>query len=253
MKTKLFAIGLLLSSACLVSRSSVASADSYPEKGSRTIDVSKQPSFSVEWLSAQSTGNPPLTGGAIATGTSPATAGAANHPGLTTIKSHAGNANSGYWWIAGGTALLISGSEEFQCVFRVDTLTDLTVDIGFHDSSSSTAPVDGVYFVIPSTGALIGQTSAANAKTSTSTSYTISAGTWYRVRATLNQGATLATFYLYSEAGALLWAESISLTIPTAAGQETGIGVTATKSSAGTVDMITLDYFGASFSRDLVR
>ena len=191
---------------------------------------------------------------AIAGGTT-ISAGSANHPGIVTQRSHATNANSGAAWGIAPNALLLAGGESVEVVFRVDRLTDVTAYLGFQDSFAVAAPTDGAFVKIPSTGALIGQTSAASVTSSTATIATVSIGTWYRALIEVNATATSVTFSLYSEAGALLGSASLTTNIPTVAGQETGVITTTTLAIAAgsAVDLLSLDYVGVAIDRTLVR
>lgn len=51
----------------------------------------------------------------------------------------------------------------------------------------------------------------------TSSSYTISAGVWYRAKVILNSAKTQADYFLYDMSGNLLWSDSLSSHIPIAA------------------------------------
>lgn len=51
----------------------------------------------------------------------------------------------------------------------------------------------------------------------TSSSYVISAGVWYRAKVSLNIAKTQASYFLYDMSGNLLWSDSLSSHIPTAA------------------------------------
>ncbi len=226
----------------------------YPMTNPSVADPAHFPVLETDFVNAGASQNMPFAGGALATGTAAVASGLANHPGLLSLRSHATNANSGYYWITGTAFTLISGTEYFEAAFRVDRLTDVTAYIGYIDTTTAAESTDGVYITIPSTGALVGTTSAASSRTNTTTSYTVSTATWYRVRAEVNADATLVTYYLYSEAGALLWAASVASNIPKTAGQETGAGALVFHAAAGPAnDLLTLDYLGFGFTRALTR
>ena len=70
-------------------------------------------------------------------------------------------------------------------------------------------------------GILVGKTSNNSARSTTATSYALAINTWYKLTITMNADATVATFAVHSEAGALLWTDTLNTNIPTAAGRET--------------------------------
>lgn len=200
--------------------------------------------------------NPPLGQVAIAGGSAVVAApGVANHPGIISIRSHASNANSGGAWGVAANAFLISGGEHFEAVVRIDRVTNVTTYIGFQDTFSAAAPVDGAYFVIQSGGTVIGQTSVASSPSSTATLGTLSTGTWYRLVGEVDTAAANVSFYVYSESGTIIGSGSVNATIPSVAGQETGFGVASTLATGtgSANDLVTMDYLAARFNRALVR
>jgi hypothetical protein len=102
-------------------------------------------------------------------------------------------------------------------------------------------------------GVIVGKTANNSARSTTGTSYTLVTNTWYRLRIEVNSDATLVTFSLFSEAGALLWSDTLNSNIPTAAGRETGHGIVATNSGTTAVAMVDVDYLNLWISRALVR
>jgi hypothetical protein len=179
--------------------------------------------------------------------------GLADHPGIISLESSA-TANSGYSVQTDPTAFLLAGGEMTEAVFKSVNQTNVVVRVGFMDSFTNTAVQDGAYINIAGT-TLNGMTRNAAAASTTLTSYTIVDETWYRARVILNDDATLVTFYLFDGAtGALLWSDTLDTNIPTAAGRETGHGVTAYYTPAsGARVLIWLDYLNLFCVRPLTR
>ena len=65
--------------------------------------------------------------------------------------------------------------------------------------------------------------------------------------------SNLVTYTLFDAAGASLWTDTTTTNIPTAAGREVGAGVTAYKTTAGTVNLIDIDYMNAYEFNALTR
>lgn len=198
----------------------------------------------------------PYTASAIASGTANApTAGivTANHPGLVRLTSST-NANSGVALHTGdGTNMLLGGGEVFVAIFRAETFTNTTLRAGFHDSTSSTAPVDGVYFEYSGSGALVGKTHNNSVESVTSTLLTLSTATFYRLEIRLDETLGNANFTIYSEAGASLASGTLSTNIPTASGRECMPCFNVTNSGTSATDLAHIDYLGFGSLRRLSR
>ena len=177
-----------------------------------------------------------------------------NHVGIQNISSSA-TANSGYFWTFMSTGLLLSGNEQFDCIFRTPTvLTTVTTRMGFHDSSSSLDSVDGCYFEWIGSGAVVAKTSNNSVRTTSATVATLLPDTWYHARVKLNAAATAADFTIYSDTGTQVGTTQITTNIPTASLRETTATVIATSSGTVAVNVIYLDYMSLSFpGRQMAR
>lgn len=113
--------------------------------------------------------------------------------------------------------------------------------------------MDGVYLSISTAGVATGVARNNNVATTTATTYTLAASTWYHVRIQLNSDASRADFYLYDESGNLLWTDNVTSNIPTAAGRETSHGIKSYKTTVGTVEIMVLDYISLFLPKDLTR
>jgi hypothetical protein len=192
----------------------------------------------------------------LVSGSIPDFTGDANHPGKAGIVS-GGSANSGYRVCTFSVAFLIAGSEKSDIILRPKTLAGAIVRAGFLDTSDHTAPSNGAYLemnqVAGVDGTLVGKTAAGGARTTTATSFLLVTNTWYRLRVEVNTAANLVTFTCFSEAGAVLWTDTTNANVPTAAGQETGHGFIATKTTLGGGAICDLDYINIEIARALVR
>lgn len=216
----------------------------------------RSPSIELEFLNVVYS---PLSFAAIASGTQNmiSAASTANHPGIVTFLSST-SANSGFviYTTVNQNHYLIAGGEVFECIFEVDTTTNTTVRLGYSDSITATAPVDGVFLQIVGTTAT-GVARSNNAETLTADTPTIVQGTWYRMKMVLNADATLATFTLFTCADGqpVTWVNNTCATnIPTGAGRHTALNMLAlTSDTAAAKNLISLDYARYDFNRVLVR
>jgi hypothetical protein len=151
---------------------------------------------------------------------------------------------------------LLAGAEKMVTVFRrISTRSTIQFRIGFHDSTSSTAPVDGAYLQYDgATGLMSAICRSNNTQTVAGSTFALAANTWYTCIIEANANATSINFKIYSEAGILLWQENVATNIPTAAGRETGAGVIATESTNdAAADILDLDYLRIEINRTLTR
>jgi hypothetical protein len=204
-------------------------------------------------LSTTTVGIPPWSSVAITSGTSAILASEPNHPGIHRFTSAA--AVSGRAFLIAASSFLLSGLERSYFKLRPQTLANTILRAGFIDGSGPGAFTDAVMFrmdpALGAPGQIIGECSAAGVVSQTPTSLVLVTNTWYHLRCFLNAAATLATFEILNDAGVLLWTDSISSNIPTAAGQETGHGILVT--SSGTVAMVDMDYIATEVRRQLYQ
>jgi len=195
-------------------------------------------------------------GAAIGAGTTTMIAGEPNHPGVLTLNSAAG-ANTGYFFRASLFAFLIAGNERADFVFRPQTLAGLISRRGFIDSFGTPDEGDGCYLEINTVGGnpgvIVGKTSTFSARSTTATSYQLITNTWYRGRVLVNTNATQVDFYLFSEAGALRWHDSLTRDIPTTATHETGHGIVSFNTNAAANALTDEDFMDVEINRVFVR
>ena len=164
-----------------------------------------------------------------------------NHPGVVLLRSST-TTNSGYYSSL-PQLIRLGGGERFDVVFRTAaSLATTTIRMGLHDTLTSADAVDGCYFELPATGAIVGKTSSNSTRSTTATVATLAVNTWYHARVQLNAAATAVDFTIFSDTGTQLGTAQLTTNIPVASGREVGAGVVATNSGTVAVDLINLDY-----------
>jgi hypothetical protein len=235
---------------------------------SKSINVDHRQFWSTDFFYNNVYGTLPWWVGHLASGTiqSNGWAVSSDRLGILTIKSHATNANSGYYIQIGGAAFIFGGGEKTHFIFSPSNTTGAKVRMGWDDSSSTAEPTEGVWFQIENDvifGKISVYSTPSNNVVQTTTNYTLtagtesSAGTWYHGYITINSDASAALFEIYSSPEReLLWNETITTTyIPTTTWRYTGHGVIAyTVAPGGTAqEIIKLDYMDLEIDRVLDR
>lgn len=195
----------------------------------------------------------PLIGSAISTGkfVQNTTNFSANSFGVCrTTKST--TANSGYRVMSDVNAIRIKGGEIYRQRFCPLLFTTATRRMGFHDATTVTDAVDGVYAEYSLSGNLVLKTSNNSTRTSSSVITTLSLNTWYTIEIIVNATATSVLLNLYNATGTLIATSSaITTNIPTGVGRECGIGFITTGSSATADALVDDDFF--EFKQQLNR
>jgi len=193
-----------------------------------------------------------MNAAALAVGTLTGVAAEAMHPGIASFACSA-SANSGYRYLGGLTSNLIAGGEEAIFIFQPKNLTNVSGYFGYHDSQTNAEPTDGVYLRLTGT-TLSGKCRSNTTESVTGTTYTVSVNTWYKMKLAVNAAATLVTFTLYSEAGAVLWTDTVATNIPTGAGRQCTPNILVVNSAAADAkDMLWIDYHNFYGTKTLVR
>lgn len=198
----------------------------------------------------------PWYGSSIGTGTNVMLAGAANHPGVLQLQSSSA-VNTGYTFRTSPSAFLIAGNEVANFIFRPQVLTGLVSRRGFIDTFTTTDVQDGIYAEIATVGGvlgvLVGKTANNNARSVTSSSYTLITNAWYHLTIKVNQAANQADFYLYDTNGNLLWHDTLTTNIPTLAGRETGHGILAYNTGTSAGALTDEDFMDVAIYRTFTR
>lgn len=170
----------------------------------------------TDFLSTSTTQSPPWTGSASSSGTITTTANAdlTGRAGVITARSST-TAGSGYNWVT-SNHIMVKGGEKFSFIAApLNNGSTTTTRMGLGDYSSPTVTAaNAISFEISN---LVAQGFCANGSTRTSTAstYTMTAGTFYHFVAAVNSNATQVTFTIYSESGTQLWTDTVTTNIPT--------------------------------------
>lgn len=150
---------------------------------------------------------------ALSSGTAASSTGDNNHIGVFTM-SDSTTANGGYICRTDATIQYFGGGETFRYRFKPNTnVLNTTIIMGFGDSTTAAEPTDGCYLYSFNL-VVYGRCKNNAGPTSTSTSYTMTAGTWYTAIGRMNSAATSMNFSIYNDAGNLLWTNTVSANIP---------------------------------------
>lgn len=209
--------------------------------------------FSQDFLGDVSVPPCPFSKASVNTGTIASIASIANHPGIQRLSSSA-SASSGHQIgiITSPDALLLQGGEVAEYILRVVNTASLFLVAGFHDNDNIGTPTDGAWFELSGT-TLNGKTANNSTISTTSSSYVITANTWYRLKVEVSTGASLVTFTLYDSSGVVLWTDSLSSNIPTAAGRETDMKLGAIWTAASATALVDVDWMAFYKYEQLAR
>jgi len=208
------------------------------------------------WIHSQLYSADPWSRVVLSGGSSNNQNGTPDHPGIVRITCAAA-ANSGARILTDDASFRITGTERTDLIFSIPDLADVQIQFGFFDSSVGTPPTDGAWAQISKIGGIDGtvqgHTADNTATSTTASSTTVAAGTWYRLKVEVNAAGTLVTFTLFNAAGATLWTDTLATNIPTGAGRECGHGVVAITKGTAATSLIDLDYMDVEITRTLTR
>jgi len=226
-------------------------ATSFVQDGDNRLWGFQDSDFHVALTTANFNG--PFYGIAVASGSSanqPTTS--SNHPGIVRINCSV-TTNSG-WRLQTSDRILIGGGEIFDAILKPLTdMTTLTMRVGYIETATVADNIDGAYFELLGSGAVVGKTANNSTRTTSATIATLTTDTWYHFRITVNSNATSVKFEIFSDAGALLGTQSITTNIPTGAGRETGAGFICTSTVQNNTSIFDVDYMRFGSTRKLVR
>jgi hypothetical protein len=227
-----------------------SSTNTFPQGFAQLDTLRKRPILFSDFLVAANSSLDPFFGSPIASGTlNTPNVVTTHHPGTVRLRSST-TTNSGALLGANTNQLVLGGGEVFEVVMEIDTLTNGTFRVGFQNSSTSADAADGAYVEIASTGVATGKTANNSSRTSTSSTVTLSASTWYRIRVVVTS-TSLVTFYIFNDAGTQLWTDTCTTNIPSI--RQTGFGVTATNSGTTATDLCHVDFMALTWSTDRTR
>jgi hypothetical protein len=140
--------------------------------------------------------------------------------------------------------VVLSGGETFEIWFKstdVAVFNGISYNFGLMDAVATSPPGDAAWLYCSGGTSMHGRCVSAGAGTTTGTDYALVVSTWYHAMIIVNDDATRVDFYLYSDAGALLWTDYVTSNIPTTVGHEVGVGVRMWDSNGDTVDLGSVD------------
>jgi len=229
----------------LVSQLNIVSVEFNSLVGSGNIELLKNNVvyYFADFANVAATLSPPWSGTAISTGTftQNTTNFSANTSGVGRITKST-TANSGYRLQTDVNAFRIKGRETFRCRVNFAVFTTLTFRAGFIDTTTNADCVDGCYFELSGSGALVGKNSSNSVRTTSATVANLSLNTWYTFQIIVNFPGTDVSYICLDATGTLIGSGSVATNIPTAVGRETGSGLIATGSSATADVLVDVDY-----------
>lgn len=199
-----------------------------------------------------------LSGAATSSGAMNTVNSLPDHPGIIYLRDST-TANGGYRISTATNAFRLAGNEKCVTTFQPKGFrTTALTRIGFDDSTAITDPADCVCVKMIGNGTngytLTGIARSNNNQTATASTFTTVANTWYTLIIELNANATVATFTLENDAGTVVWTDTISANIPTAAGRETGYSIGSWESTTdAAADILWVDYCRVEINRTLTR
>jgi len=218
----------------------------------------KMAHYKADFLDSGTGGNPPWTFLAVGGGTSVIPSEgtvSAEHPGIV-LPTTTTSANSGYSYNTYNASVTIGGGEAFEAEFKTLSLANTVTRIGFCDTGGTVNDcTDGAYIEISgAAGTIVGKTANNNSRSTTGTSYSWSAATWYRVKVVVDSNASSVSFFVYNDSGTQLWTDTLSTNIPSSSARSTGTTFTTyTTSAAASVNIFQLDYIATWNETPLVR
>lgn len=156
-------------------------------------------------------------------------------------------ANSGYRWMTGqGVIMFGAAAMRSECVIRPLAFTNTTVRMGYHDTVTSAAPVDGAWIEIDSSGNASGKTSSNSVSSSTASNVALTLNVAYVFTVKVNADATLASFEIRNATtNALIWQDTINSNIPPKVNTRLMFaGFIGTNSGTVATDLFNVHWFG---------
>lgn len=184
-------------------------------------------------------------GTAISSGTTDSVQSFPDISGLVRLTKST-TTNSGYYIRLNDRGYIGSIPRIFKSIFSVGYPGSevYTVKSGFQTSFTSSNPIEGVFIKAVSTAGtsiltFTGMTGNGTSNSTTPSSYTGASDTFYTSEVSMVSG--LATFKLYSAAGALLWSDTLTTNLPLGS-NDTPASFVATGTGTSAFTMCMLDY-----------
>ena len=195
----------------------------------------------------------PFQGNAINSGTVAAAQGLTNHPGIITVASASGTANSGYAYTCNATALIPRPGDFFRVSFRpFQTNLGTRVYLGFLDQGgAASAPTDG-FCLFRSNATIYGQAWNNSVLVQTVNSATITSNTWYSAWGHIVNDS-VAQFIVTDETGASVLNETVTNGIPFTRGYGAGFVAFYTNSPGASANLEQFDNVHVGSMRNILR
>lgn len=224
---------------------------SVPAGGGGSINFITSPILYTDCLYANTAALATFYGVAVSSGTLNApNSGVVTSSTIGVLRLRSSTTANGGYYIASSPAMFlpvvgmrISGG------FYFNNFSTTTFRFGIHSSTTSAAPADGIYFQYSASGVIDGRVTRASSTTVTTTSYTASLSTWYRLTFTVTS-SNQVTFTIYNYAGTQLWSDSVTATLPSNA---TAFCCIATESSTTATDILHVDYLLLEYTGGVIR
>jgi hypothetical protein len=179
-------------------------------------------------------------------GTTSAGTPTTNNVGVHRLNSST-TANSGVGIRSSSLLLRLKGNEVFTYIFNPLTFANTTSRLGFHDSTSSSIPANGVFFRYSGNGDLTLVTADNSIQTTSATIATLTTNTWYKVRFTVNANATSVLGELFNASGTLIASVTQTTNIPN---NTRALNICAITTNSGTTAtaLIDVDFISAKLT-----
>ena len=168
------------------------------------------------------------------------------------IASGSGS-NSGYS-IYNNDPLYFKGGEEITVCFRLETTGASTIEyLGMLDLLGAGTPTIGLWINIANTTLSGKSAKSGGGTTTTGTTYTVSTGTWYRIKIVHTTAGSRADFTLYNASGTQLWTDSTVTNVPYQSSGGAARMVMTALNSGSAVNLMYLDYYRMRYTLALTR
>lgn len=195
----------------------------------------------------------PFQGNAINSGTVAAAQGLTNHPGIITMASASGTANSGYAYTCNATALIPRPGDFFRISFKpFNTNAGVREYLGFSDQGgAASAPTDGLC-IFRSNNIIYGQAWNNSVLVQTLNSASVVSNTWYSVWGHIVDDS-VAQFIVTDETGASVLSDTVTNGVPFTRGYGAGIVSYYTNSPGGSTPLGQYDNIHVGSLRNILR
>ncbi|HEV2412974.1 MAG TPA: hypothetical protein VGS28_04210 [Candidatus Saccharimonadales bacterium] len=215
-------------------------------------DLQRQmPIYSSDMIGLNSSQTAPFNPSGQGSGSAAMDTGDETGSHIGVIDFHGGgSAGGGYNLMTDWGAFVLGGGNGFETTIIPHSFSGVEERFGYFDNNANTAISNGAWVDVNSSGVATGMTSKAGTQSSTGTTYTMSTGTWYRVKVQVNSNATQVDFYIYNDSGTQLWHDSLTTNIPTGT---TGCGDAAETSTTSSLHIMGDDYEAFWVNEPLTR